>query len=164
MHDQMHMKYDVGHFPVKAWKYIFWYFVHTTKENAYILYCKTSTRQTKKKDAHLDFQLKIAMGLIAGFSFRKRKAEAQLYIGHVRAANENYHENVNMGSKKGKKCKWHCMQQMRTETVYGCHLCNVHLCKYECHIAYHNPTILSFYLVFFFLKLPLISPQDFSSA
>ena len=24
-HDQMHMKYDVGHFPVKAWKYIIWY-------------------------------------------------------------------------------------------------------------------------------------------
>ena len=28
------------------------------------------------------------MGLIAGFSFRKRKAEAPLYIGSVTAVNE----------------------------------------------------------------------------
>ena len=78
------------------------------------------------------------MGLIAGFSSRKRKAEAPLYIGPVTAANENNHENVHMGSMKGKRCKWHCMQQMRKETVYGCCLCNVHLCKDGCHIAYHN--------------------------
>ena len=90
-HDQMHMKYDVGHFSIKAWKYIFLYFVNTSIVNAYILYCKTSTRQIKKKYADLDFQLEIAMGLIAGFSSRKRKAEAQLYTGPVTAANENNH-------------------------------------------------------------------------
>ena len=47
--DQMHMKYDVGHFSVKAWKYILWYFMNTSIVNAYILYCKTSTRQSKKE-------------------------------------------------------------------------------------------------------------------
>ena len=52
----------------------------------------TSTRQTKKKYAHLDFQLEIAIELIAGFSCRKMKAEASLYIGPVTAANENSHE------------------------------------------------------------------------
>ena len=57
------------------------------------------------------------MGLIAGFSCRKRKAEATLFIGPVTVANENSHENVHMGSKKGKGCKWHCMQQMRKETM-----------------------------------------------
>ena len=65
---QMCMKYGIGHFSVKAWKYIFWYFGNTSIVNAYILYCKISTRQTKKMYAHLDFQFKIAMGLIAGFS------------------------------------------------------------------------------------------------
>ena len=57
------------------------------------------------------------MGLIAGFSSRKRKAEAPLKIGPVMAADENNHENVHSSSKKGKRCKWHCMQQMRKETV-----------------------------------------------
>ena len=41
------------------------------------------------------------MGLIAGFSSRKRKAEAPMDIGPVTASNENNHENVHMGSKKG---------------------------------------------------------------
>ena len=54
-HDQMCMKYDVGYFSVKAWKYILSYFVNASIRNAYILYCKTSTRQTKKMYAHLDF-------------------------------------------------------------------------------------------------------------
>ena len=54
-HDQLCIKYDVGHFSVKAWKYILWYFVNTSKVNAYILYCKTSKMQTKKKYVHLDF-------------------------------------------------------------------------------------------------------------
>ena len=66
------------------------------------------------------------------------KVEAPLYIGSVTAANENNHENVHMGSEKGKRCKWHCMQQMRKETVCGCHLSNVQFCKDGCHIAYHN--------------------------
>ena len=54
-HDQMCMKYDAGCFSVKVWRYILWYFVNICIVNAYILYCKTSTRQTKKKYAHLDF-------------------------------------------------------------------------------------------------------------
>ena len=44
-HDQMGMKYEVGHFSVKARKYILWY----------ILYCEISTRQTRKNYAHHDF-------------------------------------------------------------------------------------------------------------
>ena len=87
-HDQMFMKYDVGYFSVKVWKYILWYFVNTSIVNAYILYCKTSTRQTNKEYAHLDFQLEIVMGLIAGFSSRQSKAEPPLYLGPVTAANE----------------------------------------------------------------------------
>ena len=54
-HDEIHMEYDVGHFSVKEWKHILWYFVNTSIVNAYIMYCKTSTRQSKKKYADLDF-------------------------------------------------------------------------------------------------------------
>ena len=43
--DQMCMKYDVGHFSIKAWKYLLRYFVNTSIVNAYILYCKTATTQ-----------------------------------------------------------------------------------------------------------------------
>ena len=37
------------------------------------------------------------MGLIAGFSLRKRKVEAPLYMRPVKAAYENNHENAHMG-------------------------------------------------------------------
>ena len=52
---QLHMKHDADYFSVKAWKYILLYFVNTRILNAYILYCKPSTRQTKKKYVYLDF-------------------------------------------------------------------------------------------------------------
>ena len=162
-HDQMSMKYDVGCFSVKVWKYILWYFVITSIVNAYILYCKISTRQTKKKYAHLDFWLEISTGLIAGFSSRERKAKALLYIGPLTAVNENNHKNVHMGSKKGKRCKWYCMQQIRKETVYGCHLCNAHLCKDGCHIAYHNQQTLSFYLFFYYWNFSWYLPKLYMS-
>ena len=96
-HDQMHIKNDFGHFSVKTGKYILWYLMNTSIVNAYILYCKTLTRQTRKWYAHLDFQLEIAMRLITGFSSRKRKLEAQLYTGPVTAAYKSNHENVHMG-------------------------------------------------------------------
>ena len=81
------MKYDVGHFSVKAWKYILQYFVIMSLVNAYILYCKTFTR--------------------------KRKADIPIYMGSVLAADETNCENVHMGLKKGKRLKCHCIQQKR---------------------------------------------------
>ena len=70
-HDQLQMKYNIGRFSVKAWKYLLWFFVSACLVIAYILYAKTSTRPTKKKYAHLDFWLDVAHDLIAGFSTRK---------------------------------------------------------------------------------------------
>ena len=46
---------------------------------------------------HIKYDVEIAMELIAGFSSRKRKAEAPLYIWPVTSANENNHENVLIG-------------------------------------------------------------------
>ena len=117
-HDQMCMKYDVGHFLVKAWKYMLWYFVNTSIVNAYTFYCKTSTRQTKKKYIHLDFEHQLQWHWLLDFHQEKGRQKPQ-YFGSVTAANENNPENVYMGSKKGKRCKLHCKQQMRKETVYG---------------------------------------------
>ena len=159
-HDQMCKKYDVGHFSVKAWKYILWYFVNTSIVNAYIFYCKTSTRQTKKKYVHLDFWLEIVMGLIVGFSSRKRKAEAPLYIRPVTAANKNNYENVHMGWKKGKRCK----QQMRKEIVYGCCFWIIYACVKMDAIL---PTIIKdikLLFIFFIFETSLdVSPELFMS-
>ena len=136
-HDHLWMKYNIGWFSVKAWKYLLWFFVSACLVNAYILYAKTSTRPTKKKYAHLDFLLDVAHGLIAGFSARKQKSGALQHIRPGAPNDQLTHENVHMGGK-AKRCRWHYMQKGRKETVYGCRICNVHLCKNGCHLKYHS--------------------------
>ena len=102
-------------------------------------FCTAKHKEGKKKYAHLDFRLKIAQGLITGFSSRKHIAEPPLYIGPVVPENKFNHDNVHMGYKRPKRCKWHCMQKwVMKETVFGFHLCRVHLFKEVCHCAYHN--------------------------
>ena len=64
-------------------------FVNTNIVNAYILHCKTSTRQTKEK-------------YDCWISSRRRKAETPLYMGPVTAANDNNYELSN-GIKEGKE-------------------------------------------------------------
>ena len=56
-HDQHRMNYSLGWFSVKYWKYLLWFLVNSCVVNAYILYEKRSTRQTKKNYRHLDFQI-----------------------------------------------------------------------------------------------------------
>ena len=66
-HEQIHMKDDVSHFSDKAWNYILWYFVNTSIVNAYILYCKTSTRQTKRSMLILTFDLRLQWDWLLDF-------------------------------------------------------------------------------------------------
>ena len=73
-HDQLRLKYSVGRFSKKYWKYIFWFLVNCSIVNAHILYTETSGRQTKKTYSHLDFRIELANALIGGFSKRKRKS------------------------------------------------------------------------------------------
>ena len=71
--DQMCMKYYVGCFSVKAWKYILWYFVNTSIVNAYILYCRISTSQVKLRGSMLilTFDLRLQWDWL--FNFHQEK-------------------------------------------------------------------------------------------
>ena len=100
-HDQLQMKYNIGQFSVKAWKYLLWFFVNACLVNAYNLYAKTSTRPTKKY-AYLYFRLDVAYGLIAGFSARKQKSGALQHIRPGALNDQLTYENVHMGVKKQK--------------------------------------------------------------
>ncbi|KAH3734851.1 hypothetical protein DPMN_041301 [Dreissena polymorpha] len=47
------------------------------------------------------------------------------------------HRNVGLIMKRT-TCKFHKTSVgHRSDTVYGCEVCNLHLCK-ECHVAYHK--------------------------
>ena len=98
--------------------------------------------QSKQKNyRHLDFQIELAHGLIAGFSSRKWRSDTLQYLAARPAINESSHESVRMDltRKTSRRCKWHMVQKWpRRETMYGCKLCNVYLCKDGCHITINN--------------------------
>ena len=80
-HDQMCIKYNVGYFSVKAWKYIFWYFVNTSIVNAYILYCKASTRQTKRSLLLSTFHLRLQWDWLLDFHWEKGRQKPHCTLG-----------------------------------------------------------------------------------
>lgn len=136
-HDQLQTCYDIGRGGKKSWKYLlFWFVLHCAIVNAFIIF-ESSNRRTrsKKRYTHFDFRCELAHQLIAGFSSRKRKSvegvNAQNNIQNI-----NGHESVRMNSKR--RCKVHASRKERKETVFGCKLCNVNLCRHGRHNTYHN--------------------------
>ena len=142
-HDRLRLCYAVGRTSLKAWKYIFWFFVNASVVNSWIVYQNFSARQVKKKKyTHFDFRHDLAVGLIGGYSSRKRSSTTTNYsIESLESTLAMAHENGKITAKGTKRCKGHkkfkpdgnaCKQ-----TVYGCIQCNVPLCK-ECHYPWHS--------------------------
>lgn len=135
-HDQLRMKYSVGRDSKKAWKYIFHFILNCAMVNAFIIFNNESQRRnSKKRFTHVDFRLELAQHLIAGFSGRKRKSMENREVVHE-PQNFAGHESTHMGTKR--RCRVHMNRKERKETVYGCKVCNAHLCKDGCHFAYHS--------------------------
>ena len=139
VHDQYRACYDVGRKGKKAWRYMFWYLFNVAIINAFIMYKEASSRVTKKRRfRHIDFRLELLKQLVGGFTKRKRSvSDAGLFEGMVEAENIGGHVNSRMDGK-GRRCRYHLKHlNQRKETVYGCSVCRVHLCK-ECHTRWHN--------------------------
>ncbi|XP_062606783.1 piggyBac transposable element-derived protein 4-like [Saccostrea cucullata] len=135
-HDQLRLKYPLGRDSKKAWKYIFYFLMNCAVVNSFILFCETSNRpNTRKRFTHVAFRMELVHHLIAGFSGRKRKAAENVEVVH-QAENFPGHESVHMGTKR--RCRVHMNKKERKETVYGCKVCNVHLCKDGCHFTFHG--------------------------
>ena len=136
-HDQLRLQYPMGRFSKKHWKYVVSFLLNCAVVNAFIVYKETSKRVHKRKIyTHVDFRVELAGQLIGGLSRRKRKAQPS-FVGPVTPENQLAHVNEHMGITKGKRCKGHLMKGKRKETVYGCKVCGVHLCK-ECHAGFHS--------------------------
>ena len=136
-HDQYRLKYDVSRESKWWWKYLFFFLVNCAIVNAYILYSLSSKRRTQHtRFTHLDFRRELARALVGGFTSRKRSAMCDIQDVPVADANVRLHRNTHLG--KTRRCKVHSKDGKHKETVYGCELCGVHLCKEGCHAKYHN--------------------------
>jgi len=135
-HDQMRMCYDLARYGKKSWKYIFWFVMNSAIVNAFIIYTAATQRaHSKKRYTHLDFRCELAHQLVAGFSGRKRRGPQP---ANAQNNDENLagHESVHMNTKR--RCRVHMNRKERKETVFGCKVCSVHLCKDGCHNIYHS--------------------------
>ena len=139
LHDQLRMKYDVGRNSKKWWWYLFWFLLNCCIVNAYIMFTMSSQRVNKKKRfRNVDFRLELARDLIGGYSRRKRSSVSMNHPGLIEAENVNGHINGRLPGAKP-RCQYHLkVLKQRRETVYGCSVCNVHLCKEGCHSHFHN--------------------------
>ena len=104
--------------------------------NAFIIYTAATQRaHSKKRYTHLDYRYELAHQLVAGFSGRKRR-EPQPTNAHNDDENLAGHESVHMNTKR--RCRVHMNRKEKKETVFGCKVCSVHLCKDVCHNIYYN--------------------------
>lgn len=80
-------------------------------------------------------RMELVHQLIAGYSRQKEKAAEPVQV--VQDPQNNLgHESVHMGSKR--RCRVHMKKSERKDTVYGCKVCNAHLCKDGCHFTFHS--------------------------
>ena len=141
-HDRLRLSYNIGRKSPKAWKYIFFFYFNSALVNSWIIYKEVSRRTSKKSFAHIDYRQELAIGLIDGFSCRKRSSKITPYRKQpVHGTEGRKHENVKFTMKGTRRCKGHPKYKPdgkdKRQTVYGCFQCNIPLCKL-CHFMWHK--------------------------
>ena len=118
-----------------------WFLVDVAGVNAWLLYKQSSTRITRKKNfEHLDFLLELCTQLISGYSNRTRIPSTKVFVQGGPAFCVSY-ENVHLRLKCSRRCYHHKTfkpnGKLVYQTVYGCQICKVSLCKL-CHADFHS--------------------------
>lgn len=128
VHDQMRKQYQCGRASKKYWKYLLWFMFDVARVNSWIIYSQVSTRQVSpKRFEQKHFILELATELIGNFSSRKQLChrDASLTLDVIQNTQPHIHVRL-PGSKR--RCKRCYDEKRRYETVYGCPVCNKHLC------------------------------------
>ncbi|XP_052233143.1 piggyBac transposable element-derived protein 4-like [Dreissena polymorpha] len=140
LHDQLRAKYPSGRNSKKWWRYLFWFLLDSAIVNSFVLYNEWSTRETKKRRyTHLDLRRELLKELIGGYRKRKHRDRDDAVDRPALMPVENIVclRDVRPNAK-WTTCTYHKTRVgNRSDTVYGCKVCNVHLCK-ECHVVYHQ--------------------------
>lgn len=134
---QYRSKNPVGRPSKKFWKYFMNFIFEISIINSFLLWLNTpGTAKPTKHYSLNDFSLDIAQCLIGDFSSRKRLRKVQPRGPSVSRAGISRHANVKLGEKK-RRCRWCSSQGQRHETISGCNICNIYLCRGACFQMYH---------------------------
>lgn len=144
LNDQLRTYYPVGRKSMKWWRCCFWYLFEVALLNAYLLYKSMPRPQGSPKPLdHFTFHLSIARALCQGGTATRQAPEGGPAAAGLAVRNQEKHRRVRLPGRK-KQC-YQCRQKdvktdsgRRPETVFGCPLCNTHLCDELCFAEFHS--------------------------
>ncbi|XP_028312825.1 piggyBac transposable element-derived protein 4-like [Gouania willdenowi] len=139
--DQLRECYQVGRPCKKWWRYFLWFYVNLCIVNAYII-LKESRAGTPptgfngKQFTQRHFRVRLAQQLIGDYqgargmerAARKRHADSPIEYGH----------RLERMSERSRRCRNCTNKGLRHESVFGCKICNVHLCRGGCFSEFHK--------------------------
>ena len=137
--DSVANKYSIWRCSYRPWRYLFGFCLQSAIINAYVLYISTSNLPRPKKFCQSDFRILLDKQLIGSYTVCKYQAKIDpIFVGPDNPGiRMKTHESTRMPSSRGKVCRMHKTHFGKVQqTVYGCLVCNVHLCK-SCHIKWH---------------------------
>ncbi|KAL6465510.1 hypothetical protein MHYP_G00256430 [Metynnis hypsauchen] len=139
--DQLRECYQVGRPCKKWWRYFLWFYVNLCIVNAYIILRESRggvppAGFNGKEFTQRHFRVRLAQQLIGDYqgargmerAARKRHADSPLEYGH----------RLERMSERSRRCRNCTNKGLRHESVFGCKICNVHLCRGGCFSEFHK--------------------------
>ncbi|KAM4597687.1 piggyBac transposable element-derived protein 4-like [Polymixia lowei] len=139
--DQLRECYQVGRPCKRWWRYFLWFYVNLCIVNAYVI-LRESRGGTPpagfngKQFTQRHFRVRLAQQLIGDYqgargmerAARKRHADSPIEYGH----------RLERMSERSRRCRNCTNKGLRHESVFGCKICNVHLCRGGCFSEFHK--------------------------
>ncbi|XP_029019426.1 piggyBac transposable element-derived protein 4-like [Betta splendens] len=139
--DQLRECYQVGRPCKKWWRYFLWFYVNLCIVNAYIVLRESRGGAPPagfngKQFTQRHFRVRLAQQLIGDYqgargmerAARKRHADSPIEYGH----------RLERMSERSRRCRNCTNKGLRHESVFGCKICNVHLCRGGCFSEFHK--------------------------
>lgn len=139
--DQLRECYQVGRPCRKWWRYFLWFYVNLCIVNAYIVLRESRGGAPPagfngKQFTQRHFRVRLAQQLIGDYqgargmerAARKRHADSPIEYGH----------RLERMSERSRRCRNCTNKGLRHESVFGCKICNVHLCRGGCFSEFHK--------------------------
>ncbi|XP_046904701.1 piggyBac transposable element-derived protein 4-like [Hypomesus transpacificus] len=139
--DQLRECYQVGRPCKKWWRYFLWFYVNLCIVNAYVVLRESRGGAPPagfngKQFTQRHFRVRLAQQLIGDYqgargmerAARKRHADSPIEYGH----------RLERMSERSRRCRNCTNKGLRHESVFGCKICNVHLCRGGCFSEFHK--------------------------
>ena len=143
--DQYWSYYQVGLASRKWWRYLFWFLVQTAMVKSYLVIKSSAASRPKKSplSRHLLFHMKVLNNLLVRASGSIPCSVSESPSARFITAAKEKHKCVRIPG--GKKRCFQCAEDKKKtpsnrtpEIVYGCTMCNVHLCEGSCFARFHK--------------------------